>query len=145
MFVLLGFIGLVKSQNYIRVLYTSPFYLILPTQPLNTNMSNILHMETLRDLVEKFNIVSNKLCNDKFKQSRPILEIKLNESGNLKETFTAQFYNVDIKDGCILKTGPVGYGATPEEAMVNYYNLIVNKKIVWNSSLGEYRTECVVV
>lgn len=102
-------------------------------------------METLRDFVKKFNNISNNLCNDKLKQSHPVLEIKLNETENLKETFIAQFNNVDIKDGCILKTGPVGYGETPEEAMMNYYNLIMGKKIVWNSSLGEYRTECVVV
>lgn len=102
-------------------------------------------MVILRDLVKKFNNISKGLCNDKLKQSRPVLKIELNETGNLKETFSVQFDNVDVKDGCILKTGPVGYGSTPEEAMLNYYNLIDGKRIVYNPLSKEYQKEYVVV
>jgi len=101
---------------------------------------------TLVELINKFNIISNALQCDKLKQSSPILEIKLNITyENSKETFEASFNNVDIKDGCILKTGPVGYGSTPEEAMLNYYNLIDGKRIVYNPLSKEYRKEYVVV
>jgi len=63
---------------------------------------------------------------------------------NKENTFYADLEYVEIKDGCILISS-CGNGATPEEAMWDYYNKIVGKKLIYRAMSDEFRKECVVV
>jgi hypothetical protein len=98
---------------------------------------------TFDELVKKFNIISNALAVDDC--NYPTLEIKMRMNWKEKESrFYASFDYVEIKEGNILKS-ECGNGATPEEAMRDYYNQIHGKKLVYRAMNKEYRRECVVV
>jgi len=98
---------------------------------------------TFEELVEKFNIVSCTLAVDEF--NYPQLEIKMRMNWDDHESdFYAALQRVEIKDGCILN-GAYGNGATPEEAMRDYYKKIADKRLVYRAMNKEYRRECVVV
>jgi hypothetical protein len=96
---------------------------------------------TFEELVEKFNIISNALSSDEY--NKPTLEISMRGSSK-DTTFCADLIDVEIKNGGILKS-PYGTVKTPEEAMRDYYNHIVGKRLVYRAMNKEYRRECVVV
>lgn len=97
---------------------------------------------TLSELVKRFNIISRSLAVDEF--NYPQLEIKMRMDWNdHKSVFYAELNHVEIKDDCIL-IGACGNGATPEEAMRDYYIQIVGKRLVYRAMNKEYRRECVV-
>lgn len=98
---------------------------------------------TLPQLIEKFNIISTSLSSGKFEY--PQLEIKMRMNWDeLESVFYASLTNVEVKDGCILE-GTYGNGATPEEAIRDYYKQIVGKNLVYRAMNKEYRREYVVV
>ena len=99
-------------------------------EPLNMKM-----------LVEKLNVISRMLAHDEFKTPQPVFQIVLNfNCANPKEAFIAEFKYIDIKDGYVFKTQPCGYGSTPEEAMIDYYNQIIGKTLVYRA-MKDYRKE----
>jgi hypothetical protein len=98
---------------------------------------------TLEELIKKFNIISNALAVDEF--NYPQLEIKMRMNWKEPESiFYASLEHVEVKDRGILK-GTYGNGATPEEAMRNYYNKIVGERLVYRAMNKEYRRECGVM
>jgi len=98
---------------------------------------------TLEELVEKFNIISRALAVDKF--NYPQLEIIMRINWDKSESiFYTEFGYVEVKRGGILE-GSYGKGATPEEAMRDYYKQIVGKRLVYRATDKENRRECVVV
>ena len=87
---------------------------------------------TFEELVEKFNIISNALAVDEFEY--PQLEIKMRMNwGDHTSDFYASLNHVEIKNGRILNSA-YGTGATPEEAMRDYYKKIVGKR--YNAKLS---------
>ena len=58
--------------------------------------------------------------------------------------FYSSFEYVEVKRGGILES-TYGNGATPEEAMRDFYKKIVGKRLVFHAMNPEYRRECVVV
>jgi len=98
---------------------------------------------TLNELITKFNIISNALSVNKF--NCPQIEIKMRMNWDESESvFYTEFGYVEVKNGGILES-TYGNGATPEEAMRDYYNQIVGKRLVYRAMNKEYRRECVVV
>ena len=98
---------------------------------------------TLDQLIKKFDTISNALS--PMKHIQPQLKIFMRTNWKEKESrFYASLENTETTDGFIL-CGEYGDGATPEEAMRNYYNRIVGKKLVYRAYSDEYRRECVVV
>lgn len=97
---------------------------------------------TFEELVEKFNIISNALSINDFEY--PQLEIKTRMNWSRNSRFYAVLDRVEIKDDGVL-IGAHGNGATPEEAMRDYYKKIVSKRLVYRAMSDEFRRECVVV
>jgi hypothetical protein len=98
---------------------------------------------TFDKLVEKFDTISNALAVDEF--DRPTLEIKMRMNWKEKESrFYVSLNYVEVKDGGILISA-MGNGATPEEAMRNYYKQIVGEKLVFHTLSDEFRREYVVI
>ncbi len=98
---------------------------------------------TLDELIKKFNFISNALSVSEF--DYPALEIKTRTNWSEKESiFYASLNHVEVKDGCIL-IAVYGNGATPEEAIRDYYKKIVGKNLAYCATSKEYRRECVVV
>ena len=98
---------------------------------------------TLNDLIKKFNIISNALSVDEY--TRPQLKILMRmDWDNPESAFYTDFGYVEVKRGGILESA-YGNGATPEEAIRDYYKKIVGKRLVFHAMDPEYRRECVVV
>ncbi len=97
---------------------------------------------TFEELVEKFNVISNALSVNEFEY--PQLEIRTRMNWSRNSRFYAMFDRVEIKDNGVL-IGAHGNGATPEEAMRDYYNKIVGKRLIYRAMSEECRRECVVV
>jgi hypothetical protein len=102
---------------------------------------------TFDELVEKFINITRELESEGLKISRPSLIIKLHFLGyrGKDDLFSVYFTHVDIKDGCLLGSGPVGCGSTPLKAMRDYYEQIRGKRLVFHADDPTYRRECVVV
>ena len=97
----------------------------------------------LDQLIRRFDAISNALSPNEYQ--KPQLKILMRTNWKEKESrFYASLENTETTDGFIL-CGEYGDGATPEEAMRNYYNKIVGKKLVYRAYSDEYRRECVVV
>ncbi len=97
---------------------------------------------TFEELVEKFNVISNALLVNEFEY--PQLEIKMRMNWSRNSRFYAVLDRVEIEDDGVL-IGAHGNGATPEEAMRDYYKKIVGKRLVYRAMSDEFRRECVVV
>ena len=98
---------------------------------------------TLQELIDKFNIISNALSVDKF--NYPQLKIFMRMNWDKPESiFYASLTHVEVKRGGILES-TYGNGATPEEAIRDYYKQIVGKRLVYRAMNKGYRRECVVV
>ncbi len=97
---------------------------------------------TFTELIDKFNIISNALSVDEY--TRPKLKILMRMNWDKPESvFYTEFGYVEVKRGGILES-TYGNGATPEEAMRDYYKKIVGKRLVFHAMNPEYRRECVV-
>lgn len=98
---------------------------------------------TFTELINKFNIISNALSVDEY--IRPKLKILMRMNWDKSESvFYTEFGYVEVKRGGILES-TYGNGATPEEAMRDYYKKIVGKRLVFHAMNPDYRRECVVV